>query len=276
MNDQNEIGRESAVAEALESHTLCRQGDGYDAGCFGCGWKPDAEWYDVMAHVTQHRAHVAAVILAALDTPPALGEDERAADTEWCRRCGGPNVIWSAASPLWNLVMRGNDINGETKFADLVCMPCFITLAVEAGLSTHGWRLTLVPEPEGLIYETPSGRVWDPERFLWVDPQPRYDPNECGNCGRCGHCSPPDADPARAHQSTPPEQAEAVAAAVRAAVETQVGYLELTAKQIREQGDVAQVLLSDEGVGQAPSLADELWVIAYNIRAALTPTERKP
>lgn len=91
-------------------------------------------------------------------------------DHERCRRCGGPNVIWSAASPLWNYVMRGNDILGEAKFSDLVCMPCFVTLAVEAGLPMHGWRLTLTPEPEGLIYETPSGRVWDPERFLWVEP----------------------------------------------------------------------------------------------------------
>ena len=89
---------------------------------------------------------------------------------EWCRRCGGANVIWAAASPLWNYVMRGNDITQAGRFGDLVCMPCFIALAVEAGLPAHGWRLTLAPEPDGLVYETPSGRVWDPERFLWVEP----------------------------------------------------------------------------------------------------------
>jgi hypothetical protein len=90
-------------------------------------------------------------------------------DHERCRRCGGPNVIWSAASPLWNFVMRGNDINGEPRYHDLVCMACFVRCAVEAGLPEQGWRLTLVPEPEGMIHQTPSGRTWDPERFLWVD-----------------------------------------------------------------------------------------------------------
>lgn len=52
------------------------------------------------------------------------------------------------------------------------------------------------------------------------------------------------------------------------AVEAQ---LTLLADQVRAQGDVAQVVLSDEGVDQAPSLADELWLIAYNLRAALAP-----
>lgn len=89
---------------------------------------------------------------------------------EYCRRCGGGNVIWSAQSPLWNYVMRENDINGPIKYADLVCVPCFMELAVEKGLPAIGWRLTLVPEPEGLIYQTPSGRYWDHERFLWVEP----------------------------------------------------------------------------------------------------------
>ena len=88
---------------------------------------------------------------------------------EWCRRCGGPNVAWSAPSPLWNYVMRGNDINGEAQHGDLVCMTCFVVLGAEAGLSASGWRLTLHPEPEGLTYETPSGRVWDAEAFLWVE-----------------------------------------------------------------------------------------------------------
>lgn len=87
---------------------------------------------------------------------------------ENCHRCGGANVNWSAASPLWNYVMRGNDINGECLFDDLVCMRCFIILAAEAGLPTVGWRLTLVPEPPGLVYATPSGRVWNSEKFLWV------------------------------------------------------------------------------------------------------------
>ncbi len=90
-------------------------------------------------------------------------------EAERCRRCGDPNVIWAAHSPLWNYVMRGNDINGEARYADLVCVACFINCAMEAGLPATGWRLTLVPEPEGLVYMTPSGRVWDDRQFLWVE-----------------------------------------------------------------------------------------------------------
>lgn len=87
-------------------------------------------------------------------------------DSEQCRRCDGPNVIWSAPSPLWNLVMRENDINGRIQFRDLVCMKCFIELAAERGI-TRQWRLTVAPEPDGLIYETPSGRVWNDRTWLW-------------------------------------------------------------------------------------------------------------
>jgi hypothetical protein len=49
--------------------------------------------------------------------------------------------------------------------------------------------------------------------------------------------------------------------------------LHLTAQQLREQGDVRQVLLGDDGVDEAPTLADELWLIAYNLRAALADPE---
>lgn len=89
------------------------------------------------------------------------------AHTEDCYRCGGPNVVWYAPSPLWNLVMRGNDINGEPLHHDLVCVTCFVVLAAEAGVR-GSWRLTVDPEPDGLIYQTPSGRRWDAERFLWI------------------------------------------------------------------------------------------------------------
>lgn len=103
------------------------------------------------------------------EEPSTSAKEDIEENSEYCRRCGGKNVTWSAASPLWNFVMRENDINGPIKYSDLVCMPCFITLAIQKGLPTIGWRLTLVPEPEGLIYETPSGRVWDPKKFLWVE-----------------------------------------------------------------------------------------------------------
>lgn len=66
--------------------------------------------------------------------------------------------------------MRGNDINGDMKWGDLVCIRCFIVLAEQAGVRPNRWRLAADPEPEGLLHETPSGRVWDAERWLWVDP----------------------------------------------------------------------------------------------------------
>lgn len=91
-----------------------------------------------------------------------------ASDGERCRRCGQANVIWFAPSPLWNLVMRGNDIDGDPLFDDLVCMPCFVTLAGEAGVEGV-WRLSVDPEPDGLIYVTPSGRTWNAKRNRWED-----------------------------------------------------------------------------------------------------------
>ena len=100
---------------------------------------------------------------AEFDHMGTLDDDER------CHRCGGENVRWSASSPLWNRVMRGNDINGEPRYRDLVCIRCFIVLAFEEGIDGT-WRVSVDPEPDGLIYETPSGRVWDAERGLWVDP----------------------------------------------------------------------------------------------------------
>lgn len=90
-------------------------------------------------------------------------------DHEVCRRCGGENVSWFAPSPLWNLVMRGNDIDGDALFNDLVCMRCFVVLANDVGVEGT-WRLAVRPEPVGLILTTPTGRVWDADRDLWTVP----------------------------------------------------------------------------------------------------------
>lgn len=98
-------------------------------------------------------------------------------NTETCNRCGDDNHAWSTASPLWNFVMRGNDINGTPRYGDLVCVGCFWECAKEVGivgtwtlkLTDEGvLRLTVEPEPPELIYVTPSGRVWDPVLNLWV------------------------------------------------------------------------------------------------------------
>lgn len=67
--------------------------------------------------------------------------------------------------------MRGNNIDGEPIYDDLVCVKCFIELAEESGIGDGlHWHLHLEPEPDFLIYETPSGRVWDPMQHLWVEP----------------------------------------------------------------------------------------------------------
>lgn len=87
---------------------------------------------------------------------------------EICHRCGGENVNWAAPSPLWNLVMRSNDIDGDPLYSDLVCLRCFVVLAEEAGV-TGQWLLCMDKEPEGLIKTTPSGRVWNPETWMWED-----------------------------------------------------------------------------------------------------------
>jgi hypothetical protein len=91
-------------------------------------------------------------------------------DSEVCRRCGGENVCWYAPSPLWNRVMRGNDIGGQSLFSDLVCLRCFVVLAEEVGVKCHAWRLSATPEPEGLAYTTSEGWIWNPERDLWDKP----------------------------------------------------------------------------------------------------------
>jgi hypothetical protein len=54
-----------------------------------------------------------------------------------------------------------------------------------------------------------------------------------------------------------------------AKVRALVGNLDLIAQQLRSQGDVRQVVLSEDGINDGPTLADELWLLAYTMRAAL-------
>lgn len=86
-----------------------------------------------------------------------------------CWRCGGPNIPWSAPSPLWNQVMRGGDINGDEMYDGIVCPTCFAILAREQGVADL-WRFyadrVLVP----LQTVTPNGRVWDERTWLWREP----------------------------------------------------------------------------------------------------------
>ena len=88
-------------------------------------------------------------------------------DESYCHLCLGPNIIWSAPSPLWNKVMRGDDIDAEDLYDGIVCPVCFATLAQKAGIA-FGWRLVPSQVFVDLKTTTPSGRVWNEEEFLWV------------------------------------------------------------------------------------------------------------
>jgi len=106
------------------------------------------------------RASIATIrdMLAVADTRPEI----------YCWRCGGPNVPWSAPSPLWNEVMRGGDINGSEIHNGIICPTCFAVLAQQAGIAEL-WRFhadrVLVP----LQTVTPSGRTWNAGTWRWDD-----------------------------------------------------------------------------------------------------------
>src|SRR5690349_6553643 len=87
-----------------------------------------------------------------------------------CRRCNGPNIIWSAPSPLWNAVMRGGSIAGADRYGGIVCPICFAQLAQQAGVTGRLWRLTSDDVRAELETDTPSGRLWDERAWLWVEP----------------------------------------------------------------------------------------------------------
>lgn len=89
-----------------------------------------------------------------------------------CGRCGGPNVVWSAPSPLWNAVMRGGSINGEETHGGIVCPTCFAVLAEEQGIACS-WRLDAQLVHSDLETVTPSGRVWNATEWRWESERER-------------------------------------------------------------------------------------------------------
>lgn len=86
---------------------------------------------------------------------------------DYCHRCGGPNISWSAPSPLWNQVMRGGSINGPWQWDEIICPLCFAELA--AGIADL-WEFRARRVHVELETVTPSGRVWSDEVGLWIDP----------------------------------------------------------------------------------------------------------
>lgn len=88
-----------------------------------------------------------------------------------CHRCGGPNIPWSAPSPLWNQVMRGGDINGGPEpHNGIVCPTCFAVMAQELGIARL-WRLSAQRVDVPLQTVTPSGRVWNEQTWKFDEPK---------------------------------------------------------------------------------------------------------
>lgn len=87
-----------------------------------------------------------------------------------CARCKGPNIPWSAPSPLWNRVIRGGDINGEEIYAGIVCPTCFAVLAQEQGVAEL-WLFSAERVHVPLQTTTPSGRIWNESTWQFDEPQ---------------------------------------------------------------------------------------------------------
>lgn len=90
-------------------------------------------------------------------------------DEAFCHRCGGPNTVWFAPSPLWNAIMRGGSINGIEDFDGIICPGCFTQLGEARGVAKV-WRLWAETVLVDLETVTPSGRVWDEATQLWRSP----------------------------------------------------------------------------------------------------------
>lgn len=103
--------------------------------------------------------------ITAWNTRAALAPS--AQSPEHCQKCGHSNPSWSAPSPLWNAVIRGGSIDGEPKFDDMVCAACFMELAEQQGIASD-WSVKARNVAVPLETTTPSGRVWDDGKGLWV------------------------------------------------------------------------------------------------------------
>lgn len=89
-------------------------------------------------------------------------------DESVCQRCNGFNPVWTAPSPLWNYVMRGGSIDGIEVFS-VVCPSCFVILARERGIDATGWRFQAMDVTVELETVTPTGRVWNPETWMFEE-----------------------------------------------------------------------------------------------------------
>jgi hypothetical protein len=132
-------------------------------------------------------------------SPQPPHEAQREDRPERCARCGHPNTVWRAPSPLWNAVVRGGCINGEPIFDDMLCAACFMVLAEEKGIAAN-FRVIADDIFAELQTTTPSGRVWNEEDWLW-----RPSPNGRGDGLKIQHS--PGSNPGDATSSTLPAAA---------------------------------------------------------------------
>lgn len=115
---------------------------------------------------------------------PKLAEGEYHPERH-CHRCGGPNLPWSAPSPLWNEVMRGGNIHGDEIFDGIVCPTCFMVLAERYGIAEL-WRLSATRVHRTLQTVTPSGRVWNEQTWKFEHRLAAEDPEPCKRCRGTG------------------------------------------------------------------------------------------
>lgn len=148
--------RDAAEARLLNVHDLLdrldQTGQDYTTdtirAALGARERPWTDWETVAVH---------------------LADINRTTSESYCHRCNGPNIIWSAPSPLWNQVMRGGDINGTEIHAGIVCPTCFAQLAEQSGIGEI-WRLSAERVHVELEAVTPSGRVWNPQTWKFEEP----------------------------------------------------------------------------------------------------------
>lgn len=65
--------------------------------------------------------------------PAPLSEEDH--PESHCQKCGGPNIVWFAASDLWNRVV------GEEEECSILCPICFVEMAEAKGIKPPAWQV---------------------------------------------------------------------------------------------------------------------------------------
>lgn len=66
---------------------------------------------------------------------------------DYCHRCGEPNIVWFASSPVWNALMRGGNGDGygvyDEPFNGIICPVCFGQMWELAFDARRVWELRM-------------------------------------------------------------------------------------------------------------------------------------